>query len=55
MTEQYTMIILLIAVGYFLKRIKYMKATDREVIATLGMNVKLPSLVIENLNSAELK
>ena len=55
MTEQFTMIILLIALGYFLKRINYIKATDSQVIATLVLNVTLPSLVIVNLNSAELK
>ena len=53
-TEQFTMIILLIALG-FLKRINYIKATDSQVIATLVLNVTLPSLVIVNLNSAELK
>lgn len=55
MTEQFTMIILLIALGYFLKRINFIKATDSQVIATLVLNVTLPSLVIVNLNSAELK
>lgn len=38
-----------------LKRINYIKATDSQVIATLVLNVTLPSLVIVNLNSAELK
>ena len=40
-TEQFTMIILLIALGYFLKRINYIKATDSQVIATLVLNVTL--------------
>ena len=39
MTEQFTMIILLIALGYFLKRINFIKATDSQVIATLVLNV----------------
>lgn len=54
MTEQFIMIILLIALGYFLKRINYIKATDSRVIATLVLNVTLPSLVIVNLNTADL-
>jgi len=48
------MIILLIALGYFLKRINYLKATDSQVLSTLVLNVTLPSLVIVNLNSADL-
>ncbi|PTH42137.1 AEC family transporter [Staphylococcus capitis] len=54
MTEQFVMIILLIALGYFLKRINYLKATDSQVLSTLVLNVALPSLVIVNLNSANL-
>ena len=53
MTEQFVMIILLIALGYFLKRINYLKATDSQVLSTLVLNVTLPSLVV-NLNSADL-
>jgi len=53
-TEQFVMIILLIALGYFLKRINYLKATDSQVLSTLLLNVTLPSLVIVNLNSADL-
>ena len=34
-TEQFVMIILLIALGYFLKRINYLKATDSQVLSTL--------------------
>lgn len=54
MTEQFVMIILLIALGYFLKHINYLKATDSQVLSTLVLNVTLPSLVIVNLNSADL-
>ncbi|WP_213606201.1 AEC family transporter [Staphylococcus capitis] len=54
MTEQFVMIILLIALVYFLKRINYLKATDSQVLSTLVLNVTLPSLVIVNLNSADL-
>ncbi|PUZ19838.1 AEC family transporter [Staphylococcus capitis] len=54
MTEQFVMIILLIALGYFLKRINNLKATDSQVLSTLVLNVTLPSLVIVNLNSANL-
>ncbi len=53
-TEQFIMIILLIELGYFLKRINYLKATDNQVLSTLVLNVTLPSLVIVNLNNAEL-
>lgn len=53
-TEQFIMIILLIALGYLLKRINFLKATDSQVLSTLVLNVTLPSLVIVNLNSAEL-
>ena len=52
-TEQFIMIILLIALGYLLKRINFLKA-DSQVLSTLVLNVTLPSLVIVNLNSAEL-
>ena len=37
-----------------LKRINYLKATDSQVLSTLVLNVTLPSLVIVNLNSADL-
>ena len=53
-TEQFIMIILLIALGYLLKRINFLKAADSQVLSTLVLNVTLPSLVIVNLNSAEL-
>ena len=46
MTEQFVIIILLIALGYFLKRMNYLKATDSQVLSTLVLNVTLPSLVI---------
>ena len=54
MTEQFVIITLLIALGYFLKRMNYLKATDSQVLSTLVLNVTLPSLVIVNLNSAKL-
>lgn len=53
-TEQFVMIILLIGLGYFLKRIHFVKAADSQVLATLVINVTLPSLVIVNLNQADL-
>ena len=46
MTEQFVIIILLIVLGYFLKRMNYLKATDSQVLSTLVLNVTLPSLVI---------
>ena len=41
-TEQFVMIILLIGLGYFLKRIHFVKAADSQVLATLVINVTLP-------------
>lgn len=54
MTEQFVIIILLIALGYLLKRINFIKSADSQVLSTLVLNVTLPSLVIVNLNSANL-
>uniref|UniRef100_UPI0037DA7050 AEC family transporter n=1 Tax=Staphylococcus epidermidis TaxID=1282 RepID=UPI0037DA7050 len=54
MTEQFIIIILLIALGYLLKRINFIKSADSQVLSTLVLNVTLPSLVILNLNSANL-
>ncbi|MDT3978971.1 AEC family transporter, partial [Staphylococcus saprophyticus] len=54
MTQQFIIIILLIALGYTLKRINYFKANDSQVLSTLVLNVTLPSLVIVNLNEAKL-
>ncbi len=54
MTEKFIMIILLIALGYVLKKLKFFKASDGNVLATLVLNVTLPSLVIVNLNGSDL-
>ena len=54
MTEKFIIIILLIALGYLLKRINFIKSADSQVLSTLVLNVTLPSLVIVNLNSANL-
>ncbi|HLR19146.1 MAG TPA: AEC family transporter [Staphylococcus sp.] len=54
MTQQFIIIILLITLGYTLKRINYFKANDSQVFSTLVLNVTLPSLVIVNLNDADL-
>lgn len=54
MTEQFIIIILLIALGYLLKRINFIKSADSQVLSTFVLNVTLPSLVIVNLNSANL-
>ncbi|WP_145473222.1 AEC family transporter [Staphylococcus hominis] len=54
MTEQFIIIILLIALGYLLKRINFIKSADSQVLSTLVLNVTLPSLVIVNLNNANL-
>lgn len=54
MTENFIMIILLITLGYILKKLKFFKASDGNVLATLVLNVTLPSLVIVNLNGSDL-
>ncbi|MDU0422822.1 AEC family transporter [Staphylococcus haemolyticus] len=54
MTQQFIIIIILIVLGYTLKRINYFNANDSQVFSTLVLNVTLPSLVIVNLNGAEL-
>lgn len=54
MNENFAMIILLIALGYILKKLKFFKASDGNVLATLVLNVTLPSLVIVNLNGTNL-
>lgn len=38
----------------FIETYKLLKAADSQVLSTLVLNVTLPSLVIVNLNSAEL-
>lgn len=54
MTENFLMILLLIALGYILKRIGYINGKDSRVISTLVLNVTLPSVVIVNLNHVNL-
>ncbi|ANZ32746.1 AEC family transporter [Staphylococcus carnosus] len=54
MTGKFVIIVLLIALGYFLKRVKLLKEDDSQVLATLVLNVTLPALVIVNLNKADL-
>ena len=53
MTENFIMIILLITLGTYLK-VEILKASDGNVLATLVLNVTLPSLVIVNLNGSDL-
>lgn len=48
------MIILLIALGYVLKRTGYVKGSEAKVLTTLVLNVTLPSVVIVNLNGVTL-
>ena len=54
MTGKFVIIVLLIALGYLLKRIKLLKEDDSQVLATIVLNVTLPALVIVNLNKADL-
>lgn len=54
MTERFIMIILLIALGYILKRTGYVKGSEAKVLTTLVLNVTLPSVVIVNLNGVTL-
>ena len=53
-TEQFIMIILFNRIRLFIETYKLLKAADSQVLSTLVLNVTLPSLVIVNLNSAEL-
>lgn len=54
MTGKFAIIVLLILLGYFLKRVKILKEADSQVLAALVLNVTLPALVIVNLNKADL-
>lgn len=54
MTGKFVIIVLLILLGYFLKRVKILKEADSQVLAALVLNVTLPALVIVNLNQADL-
>lgn len=54
MTGKFAIIVLLILLGYFLKRVKILKEADSQVLAALVLNVTLPALVIVNLNQADL-
>ena len=54
MTGKFAVIVILIALGYLLKRINILKEEDNQVLAKLVLNVTLPALVIVNLNKAEL-
>lgn len=54
MTGKFAIIVLLIALGYLLKRVNILKEEDNQVLAKLVLNVTLPALVIVNLNQADL-
>lgn len=54
MTGKFIIIVLLIILGYVLKRINILKEEDSQVLAKLVLNVTLPALVIVNLNKADL-
>lgn len=54
MTGKFVIIVLLIILGYVLKRINILKEEDSQVLAKLVLNVTLPALVIVNLNKADL-
>ncbi|MGV3041876.1 AEC family transporter [Staphylococcus rostri] len=54
MTAKFLTILLLIGIGYLLKRIGYISGKDSRVISTLVLNLTLPAVVIVNLNDVEL-
>ena len=54
MTENFLMILLLIAVGYVLKRIGFIQGHESHVLSVLVLNVTLPAVVIVNLNHVTL-
>lgn len=54
MTANFLIILLLITLGYILKRMRYISGQDSRVISTIVLNVTLPSVVIVNLNDVTL-
>lgn len=54
MTANFVIILTLIALGYILKRMRYISGKDSRVISTIVLNVTLPSVVIVNLNDVTL-
>ncbi|MCU7557030.1 AEC family transporter [Macrococcus capreoli] len=54
MTQRFITVICLIALGYLLKKLNFIREADGRVIAVLVMNVTLPSLVIVTLSKAEI-
>ncbi|QLK86628.1 AEC family transporter [Staphylococcus sp. 17KM0847] len=54
MTMNFMIILLLIAVGYMLKRLNFITGADSKVISTIVLNVTLPAVVIVNLNDVSL-
>lgn len=55
MNQEFFLIIAIIALGYFLKRIHVLREKDGEVIATLIFKVTLPALVIVTFDSVEIE
>ena len=53
-TANFINILLLIVLGYALKRFGLLKAQDSHVLSALVLNVTLPALVIVNLNKAHI-
>lgn len=55
MNQEFLVIIAIIALGYFLKRIHVFQEKDGEVIATIIFKVTLPALVIVTFDSVQIE
>lgn len=54
MAQSFLTVICLIALGYLLKKLNYVKEADGRVLAVLVMNVTLPSLIIVTLSGMKI-
>ena len=52
--EPFVSALLILALGYFLKRVGILRSTDGEVLARIGLNVTLPALVLLEVPKATL-
>ncbi|MFJ5621274.1 AEC family transporter [Peribacillus loiseleuriae] len=55
MNQQFLYIIVIICIGYLLKRINLLKEKDGETISRIIFNITLPALVIVSLNSVKIE
>jgi malate permease and related proteins len=55
MNQEFLFIIIIIALGYLLKRLNVLQEKDGEVIAKLIFKITLPALVLVTLDSAKVE